>query len=446
MTQLRFQLLTIAFSGYLAGAATAAPAASTTAVANTAPPQVQAPKAVAAPLPHASPVAAPGGASAEAPTLERVLTLARERAPEVMVAHAELEASRSFVVGARMSSVLNPYLEVIAERGGRGITHDLMVTAQLHTPIEIAGQRGRRITEADSFVDLHSASLEQVRALISGAVVRSYGQCLSWAARKETLIELLGSAAMEASVLAARRDAGDATERDAQLAEVERARIAVQLEETYASLGAALNELARLTGRRFGTPDTTHLFPQVDLTSIAATYAPVSPAVKTAEAEARYYSYVDARLDRERIPPMSVILQAGRGDYGETRLGAGLAWSLPTFRYNQGERAKAQAEGVRARTAAAAYRNSIAQRLSAIAEEGVRLRGAVERLDREAIPAASLATESATRMQRAGKTDLLSVVVARRDLFVLRLRRLEIAERAWQLLGDWVELAGRLPK
>jgi outer membrane protein TolC len=154
---------------------------------------------------------------------------------------------------------------------------------------------------------------------------------------------------------------------------------------------------------------------------------------------------LDQRLDREKIPPMTVILQGGRGDYGETRLGAGLAWYFPAFRANQGERAKAQAGSTRARAAAAAYRASITQRLNAITEEGVHLRTAVERLDREAIPAAQLATESATRMQQAGKTDLLSVVVARRDLFVLRLQRLEIAERAWRLLGDWVELTGTLP-
>jgi hypothetical protein len=49
-------------------------------------------------------------------------------------------------------------------------------------------------------------------------------------------------------------------------------------------------------------------------------------------------------------------------------------------------------------------------------------------------------------MQLAGKTDLLSVVVARRDLFMLRLRRLDIAERAWALLGDWVELTGKVPE
>lgn len=382
----------------------------------------------------------------DTPTLGQVLALVRERAPEVLVARAELEASRSSGVGARVSPLLNPYIEVVAERGTRGVTRDVFITAQAHTPIEVAGQRGRRIAEADSFVDWHATALEHARAQISGVAVRSYGECVAWAARYETLAELLGSAATESAVLSARRDSGDATERDAQLAEVERARIAVQLEETKASLGAALSELARLTGRRFGPPSTAHLFPMVNLTGTAANYAPSAPVVQSAEAEARYYSRLDQRLDRDRVPPVTVILQAGRGDFAETRFGVGLGWSLPVFRYNQGERAKAQAEGLRARATAATYRNSIAQRLDAIAAEASSLNKAVERLDREGIPAATLATESATRMQRAGKTDLLSVVVARRDLFFLRLRRLEIAERAWRLLGDWVELTGKMPQ
>ncbi|MGC4064412.1 MAG: TolC family protein [Polyangiaceae bacterium] len=382
----------------------------------------------------------------ETPTLERVLALASERAPEVAVARAELEASRSVAVGARVLPLQNPYLEVIAERGGKGVTRDVYVTAQLHTPIEFAGQRGKRIAEAQSFVEWNAASFELMRARVSGAVVQSYGECVTLAARYETLAELLASAQTEATVLGARRDAGDATERDAQLAELERSRIAVQIDETLASLGAALNELARLTGRRFGAPGRDISFPRVDVNVLSNSSAPAAPLVLGAEAEARYYARVDERLHRERLPPISVILQGGRGDFGETRLGAGLAWSLPAFRYNQGERARAQADAQRARSTASAMKSSISQRLAAIAQEGVQLRTAVERLDRDAIPAAELATESATRMQRAGKTDLLSVVVARRDFYVLRLRRHELALRAWELLGEWVELTGRVPR
>ncbi len=143
---------------------------------------------------------------------------------------------------------------------------------------------------------------------------------------------------------------------------------------------------------------------------------------------------------------MSSILQAGRGDYGEVRMGAGFAWSIPAFRYRQGERAKTQAEGMRARTVASAYQVSISQRLAAIAEESHHLELAAKRLDQEAIPAAPLATDSATQMHLAGRTDLLSVVVARRDFYVLRLRRLEIAQRTWSLVGDCVELTGKMPQ
>lgn len=382
----------------------------------------------------------------EVPTLERIVQLARERAPEIVAARAAVEESRAATVGARVSPVLNPYLEVIAERGSRNVTQDVYVTAQLHTPVEVAGQRGRRIAAADAFVEWHELTLTQRRARIAGAAVRAYGECVAWTSRYETLAELLASAGTEAGVMRARRDAGDATERDAQLAELERARIAVQLEETKASLGAALSELARLTGQRFGTPATKHLFPPVQLTAPPSSYAQAAPVVQMAEAESRFHARSEQRLARDGVPPMSVILQGGRGDYGETRLGAGLAWTFPTFRYNQGERALARAASSRARVEAMAYRTSIAQRLAAIEEEGIHLRAAVERLDHEAIPAAALATESATSMQIAGKTDLLSVVVARRDLYVLRLRRLEIAERAWALLGEWVELTGKMPQ
>lgn len=383
----------------------------------------------------------------EAPTLDRVLSLARERAPEITAARAELQASQSAKVGARMSPVLNPYLEVIADRSTRsGITRDVTLTAQLHTPLEVAGQRGRRIAEADSYIQWNAASFAQSRAQVAGMAVRSFGECVSWTARYETLSELLASAATEAAVMLARRDAGDATQRDAQLAELERARIAVQLAETKASLASALSELTRLTGHRFGPPNTAHLFPPVQLSAPPSSFARNAPVVQSYEAEARFHARAEERLDRERVPPVTVILQGGRGDSAETRLGVGLAWNFPIARYNQGERARARAESDRARVTAGAQRASIAHRLAAIEEEAMHLRAAIERLDHEAIPAASLATESATSMQLAGKTDLLSVVVARRDLYVLRLRRLEIAERAWALLGEWVELTGKLPQ
>lgn len=383
----------------------------------------------------------------EIPTLDRVLSLAHERAPEVSAAQAEFEASQSVRVGARVSPVLNPYLEVIGERGMRtGVTRDVYITAQLHTPIEISGQRGRRIAEADSYVQWNAASLARTRAEVAAAAVRSFGACVAWTARHETLSELLASAATEAAVMRARRDAGDATQRDAQLAELERARIAVQLDETIASLSAALAELKRLTGYDFGAPSTTHLFPPVQLGAPPSTYAREAPRVQSLEAESRFHARAEERLDRERMPPLTLILQGGRGDLAETRLGVGVAWSLPIFRYNQGERARARAESDRARATAAAQRGSIAHRLEAIEAEATHLRSAVERLDHEAIPAAALATESATSMQVAGKTDLLSVVVARRDLYVLRLRRLEIAERAWMLLAEWVELTGKIPR
>lgn len=383
----------------------------------------------------------------ETPTLERVLSLARERAPEIAAARAELQASQAVKVGARVSPVLNPYLEVIADRGMRtGVTRDVTLVAQLHTPLEVAGQRGRRIAEADSYIQWSTASFAQTRAQVAGVAVRSFGECVSWTARYETLSELLASAATEAGVMLARRDAGDATQRDAQLAELERARIAVQLEETKASLASALSELTRLTGYRFGPPSTAHLFPPVQLSAPPSNFARNAPAVQSFEAESRFHTRAEERLNRERIPPVTVILQGGRGDLAETRLGVGLAWNFPISRYNQGERARARAESDRARVTAGAQRASIAHRLGAIEEEAMYLRAAIERLDHEAIPAASLATESATSMQLAGKTDLLSVVVARRDLYVLRLRRLEIAERAWALLGEWVELTGRLPQ
>jgi cobalt-zinc-cadmium efflux system outer membrane protein len=55
------------------------------------------------------------------------------------------------------------------------------------------------------------------------------------------------------------------------------------------------------------------------------------------------------------------------------------------------------------------------------------------------------AVEAAVQVQKAGKGELLRVLTARRDLALLRTRRLEMIRREWGIVSQAAALTGDLP-
>jgi cobalt-zinc-cadmium efflux system outer membrane protein len=53
--------------------------------------------------------------------------------------------------------------------------------------------------------------------------------------------------------------------------------------------------------------------------------------------------------------------------------------------------------------------------------------------------------DAAVAVQKAGKGELLRVLMARRDLALLRTRRLEMIRREWSIVSQRVALSGELP-
>lgn len=313
-------------------------------------------------------------------------------------------------------------------------------------PFEITGQRGRRISEAESFVAMHELDVEQARAQAAGEAVRAWGRALVETARIRTLRDIAASAASEARAFRARRDVGDATERDAQLAEVELARHQVLVEEAKVSLQSALAELQRLTGKGWYVPPQDHVRAGRDFNRLdAAAAAAQSPFVKSGRAEADYFARQDERLSRETLGPVSLILSGGHGTTGENVFGAGVAITLPSFRRYQGERARAQWERDRAMVQSDVTRKDLERRLAAVIQEARGVTQIEQVLDTEALPAAQAAKRASEQMFEMGKVDILSVLVSRRDEAQLRLKQLDLAEREWDLLADWAELTGVVP-
>jgi cobalt-zinc-cadmium efflux system outer membrane protein len=387
--------------------------------------------------------AAAAAPSDERAALRALLELAKQRAPEVAVAEASFTSSRAALVNGRLAPVGNPYLEITADRGNKGVTKDVALTGTLWLPVELSGQRGSRLREAEDYVALHGAFVEQARARAAARLVRAYGFSVVGAERTTVLSELLTSARAEAELMAERVKAGDAIARDASLAAVEAARHEVMLAETRAELLHAQGELAELLGRDLGQG-----LPRMGPPSLRAHRAVAveeTPSARALGAEARFHASSAERLAREGQSPLSLGLVAGRGDFGETRIGGGLAYAFPVFRANRAERARASAESLRALAEKRVNEAVVSRRLKLLALEQEQVERATAALTSTALPAAQLAVTAVQETYAAGKAEMLAVLLSRRELSALSLRRLELLERNWLLVSEYVEITGDLP-
>ncbi|HEX7668772.1 MAG TPA: TolC family protein [Polyangiaceae bacterium] len=386
---------------------------------------------------------APGSAMV-VPSLREVIALSRSVAPEVVTGETAVLIAQSGIVGARRSPLGNPYLEVVGERGTSGTWGNTSVIGTLWLPLEIGGQRSGRIAEVNASVELYRQNLELMRHLAAAEATRAYGMAVVGRERAHLLEELVEFARSEAALYEGRYRGGDATLRDTRLAAVELGRYGVLLSEAKADIVAALSELGRLTNVAYTAPPNGGLHPPpLDVTAGDADDA---PGLKVTRAEARYFERTKERLRREGSSgAFSAMAVGGRGEFGEGRVGAGVAYAFPVLQRNQGEQARAEAERTRALTEEKLKRRLYRMRIAGLVEELAQVRNAVEQLDEDAEPAAVATLEASTEMQRAGKSDLFAILTSRRDLALLRFRRIELAAREWNIQSELVAITGRTP-
>ncbi len=379
------------------------------------------------------------------PSLARVMELARDRAPAVTVARANVEVGRSAMVGARLGPVANPYVEILADRGSAGATRDITVQGSLWLPLEVSGQREKREAEAQALVDWAGAEAKATRASAVADSVRAYGQLVVADARIRALTELSEVARAEATYYDGRVQAGDATELDAKLAELELARHAVALAEGKADRSRALTAVGVATGGTFTEAPETGPAPPAPKAAPPVKNAATLPTVQASAAQATYHAREKDRHAIEAHTPLNLVVTVGRGDLGEVRVGGGVAWALPVLRTNQGEQARAEANRSKATVERDLKARVAATTADGLTRERAEIRKAVEAITTLAEPAAKAAVDAAVAMEQAGKGDLLRVLTARRDLALLKSRRLDLLQREWNLVGDLVALTGELP-
>jgi len=359
-------------------------------------------------------VAGPSRLFAEPLTAQRVMEIAAASAPESRLAAAQVLEAKGRLSGARVIAADNPTIEGLRGTNDREIESTQL---DLTVPLGLGFRRMYRVREANAalererFLEVDSRRQAVGRALQMFYEVLYFEQRLSIAKDGRNLAEDLVRAAKD------RFDAGDAARLDVIIAEGESSRATSQVLEEEAHVAESRANLAAILGLSSGETlevsgdlnDRTLFGAEVDSSTIQ-NRADISAAKSEIKAAAAAVSGSKA----EFIPEL-----AFRMDYEEVGdedlLRPGLAMSLPLFNFGQGERGEAKARQMRASIALES------RTAAAFAEfEGARaayrsLDASAKEIEREALPRVREIEELGSQSYAAGKIDLPSLLIIRRN-------------------------------
>lgn len=391
-----------------------------------------------------------GTARAELLTLDRAIELARVRSIAVLEAEGEVGVAQAQMRSARQSSIGNPYTDVQIDKGlNAGQT--IQALTFTYIPVDIGGQRGKRIEEAEQMISWRKLGLVDARAIAIGDTTAAYGELVTAAARVSFAKSGEQVAREEAKYFAGRFEAKDTTLYEKALADAEVARWMQTRVEAELRVTNAKVRLGELTGApAVDDPpgDVALLPPTVRASWDEAHIARVvdrAPRIARIQAERMYWGASIDRYKRERIPPVSFEILAGHGSVGEARFGGGIVLTYPITRRYQGEIARAETGRDLASRQAQVYRTILEGRLRAAKTALFSILDATKELDATGLPALEQAVAASQEGYKAGKIELTRVLLARRDSALAKQRRLELIEAAWRAYADLVILSGELP-
>lgn len=287
-------------------------------------------------------------ARAEQLTVERALEIARQKNADIIAARQELEVARGHLVKARYLNPMNPEVSGEANHrqfGGGGGATDYGVA--LSQEVEVAGQRARRIAEAERNAERVEAAVRDRERLLDVEVKQAFFDGLATSQRLTLLrtVEDLNRRVRDAS--AARGRAGEAPPMEANLAEIRYGQSRKETIAAEATRTAALLELRRLLGlapERAIEPsgDLRPPAPAVDLAAALDRALAQRPDLRAAVAEVQRAEAETALTRRLRIPNPTIEgfyhTDTNEGPSGaDTIAGAGLRIPLPVFDRKQGE-------------------------------------------------------------------------------------------------------------
>ena len=296
------------------------------------------------------------------------LELARKNNPDWRAAEQEIQSARGRLTTARLISPFNPALE--AQGGprripGEGTGTDIGVGVSME--VEIAGQRGARITEAERNLHRADASFQDFARTFRGNLARAFYQAVVARERLalQRRIEDLNRTLVDVTKI--RFDAGDVSGLDVNLAAVRYGQVRKETLDAERNLTQALLELRRLIGAEqtyFPEGKLEIAIPTITDAAILQAALTNRPDLLARRYELRRAEAEIALRKREAFPNPAVGLTFTRESSGDRHALVGLSIPLPVFNRRQGELESLEARRIQARAELLALEKEIQKEVS----------------------------------------------------------------------------------
>ncbi|WP_374605640.1 TolC family protein [Niveibacterium sp.] len=377
------------------------------------------------------------GQALRALTLEEAWRLAEQANPALRRKAAQQAALEGLAQDARALFFSNPQISWEGTRrdvplSGAPDERRKEWSAGLSQTLEIGGQRGYRVSAADAAISAQAAQLETQRRELQVIVAQQFYRVQ--ALQQRVGVEEAAQALFEqtASAVSKRREAGEDTRLDANVAAVEAERARSQLDATREQLIAARNDLAAALQLPAGAQPEVSADLATALEQALPALAPLLSALPTQPRQRALAAQEDgarARLGLERasrMPDLTLGLSVGREgatDARERLTTLSLSVPLPLFKRNAtgvGEASaaltQAQIERESGLRDGEANLRSLHARLQSLQRRVQRLQGVVA-------PTLASNAQLSEKSRRVGQIGLLEHIVvsrqaldARRDL------------------------------
>ena len=383
-------------------------------------------------------------------TLDQAIAEARARSPIVTARRASLEEAEARSVTAE-TYPHDPELQVRgADREGDG-SSSTDWSVKLSQPIEIGGQRRRRMESASADVAAADAALRREERLLAARVTAVFVESLR--TRELLEIERANAELVQSLAEVARRrfEAGDVPEIEVNLAQAQLGRARRNLRLAQAAYAVARATLAEVVGLDpVLVPE-----PVGELELPGRAVAPVSELVDGAirhradlEALRNTIEAARARVElarREVVPDLRVEAFYGREEGTDRLIGGSIGIRIPIFNRNQGAIAEAQA----AERSASADREAAALQVRReVVEARVRYEAALDASFTLQESVLGTLTENLSLLERsfeAGKAGWADVLVFRGEFIDSRRDHVESLAEAWFAAVELDLAAGRTP-
>jgi len=381
----------------------------------------------------------PPGFSAGRLTLADAVERARTTNPELRAATQEVEIVRGRLVKARYPSQFNPQLggeggyRSRSGPGGSASATDYGVA--LSQEIEVAGQRGARIAEAEKNLARAEAQVHDRERLLDAEVKQAFFAVLVGTRRVQLLnhIEELDRRVRDAA--AARATAGESSVIEANLAAIRYGQARKATLDSDAELESAQATLRRLLSLDSSAPldligDLPGTARRLTIEGAVSRALEMRPDLVAAGREVDRIDAEQALTRRLAVPNPTVEAFYRKEDIEPNRIaGAGLRIPLPLFDRKQGELVTLAGQQTQARFQVAAVRQRIEQEVVESLQRYQAAGRALAVFEQDVLGRVDETFGFIEAAYRAGKIDLFQLVVVQNDLVSAQLSYLDALAR-----------------